>query len=125
VLRLGVILSVVWLLGFAGIALLGSIHGLRDQQNRYFKYCSDILDKDPNQTIRYEECLNDARGSYLRTADEYKQQIPRLLTEAFGPLLVGWTITLIGIGTARGVKWLLARRRRRHHSEDQFFSNEI
>ena len=120
-LRLGVILSVVWLLGFAGIASFGSIHGLREQQNRYLKYCSDVLDKDPNQTIRYEECLKDARGGYLRTADEYKQQIPSLLIEAFGPLLVIWTITLIGIGMVRGVKWLLTRRRRRHHPEDQFW----
>ena len=124
-LRLGVILSVVWLLGFAGIALFNSIHGLREQHSRDLKHCSDILDKDQNQTIRYEECLNDAREVYLRTADEYKQQIPRLLTEAFGPLLVGWTIMLIGIGMVRGVKWLLTRRRRRHPPEDRFFSNEI
>jgi hypothetical protein len=125
VLRLGVILSVVWLLGFAGLAWFSSMRELRNQYSHYLGYCSAILEKDPNQTGRYGYCLSDANELYLRTVDEYKNEIPWLLTIDFGTLAAGWTVALVGIGTVRCVKWMLSRRQRQHRPEDQFFFTEM
>ena len=86
--RLGAILSVIWLLGFAAFALFGGIRELHEQYDHYLERCSEILDKDPNQTRRYEYCLSDANEFYLDRFDDYKRQIPWLLIEDFG-MLVG------------------------------------
>jgi hypothetical protein len=107
--RLGAILSVIWLIGFAAFALFDNMRQLHEQYHQYLEYCYAILDKDPNQTGRYEYCLSDANEFYLSRFYDYKKQIPWLLTEDFGTLIVGWTAALLGIAIVRGVKGMLVR----------------
>ena len=106
--RLGATLSVIWLLGYAVFASFGSIRELQEQYDHYLDNCYAIVAKDPNQTRRYEYCLSDANEFYVDRFDDYKKQIPRLLIEDFGILIVGWTIALLGIAIVRGVQGMLS-----------------
>ena len=106
--RLVATLSVIWLLGFAAFALFGSVRELHKEYDHYIENCSSILDKDPDQTRRYEYCRSDANEFYFDRLDDYKKQIPWFLIQDFGILVVGWTVVLLGIATVRGAKWAVS-----------------
>ena len=106
--RLGVMLSVIWLLGFPAYAWFGSMRELEEQYNSYMNQCYTILERDENQTLRYEDCVSEATEFYQEQFDEYERRIPRLLAVDFGAVAFGWTIPLLGIGIVRFFRWTLA-----------------
>jgi hypothetical protein len=99
--RLGVMLSVIWLLGFPAYAWFGSMRELEQQYSSYMKHCSAILERDENQTLAYEDCVSEAAEFYQQQFNDYKRHIPQLLAVDFGAVACGWTIPMLGIGIVR------------------------
>jgi hypothetical protein len=104
--RLGVIVSVIWFLGWGGHAWFGSMLELEEQYSTYLKGCSMILDEDENKPL-YDYCIHDVTEFYRSRFEDYKKQIPSLLAVDFGTLFIAWTLPLLGIAIVRGVKWML------------------
>jgi hypothetical protein len=106
--RPGATLSVIWLLEFAAFALFGGIRALQEEYDHYIENCSAILEKDPDQTRRYEYCRSDANEFYFDRLDDYKKQIPIVTHRRFWDLGCWLDGCAPWNATVRGAKWMLS-----------------
>jgi hypothetical protein len=94
--RIGIILSVLWFVGFGGYTWFSSVQQLNDLYSRDVQRCSENFDRTQN-SVNYEYCLEDARQLYLSRFDTYKAGIPRLIAIDFGIIAFCWLVALLGV----------------------------
>ena len=99
-LRIGIILSVIWFVGFGGYTWFSNVQQLNDLYSDDVHSCSEVLDRTENSG-NYDYCLEDAQQLYLRGFERYKAAIPRLLAIDFGVVAVCWSVALLGVMIAR------------------------
>ena len=98
--RIGIILSVIWVVGFGGYTWFSSVQHLNDLYSGDVRRCSEVFDRTQN-SVNYEYCLEDAHQLYLSRFDTYKAAIPRLLAIDFGVVAFCWSVALLGVMIAR------------------------
>jgi hypothetical protein len=95
-LRIGIILSLIWFVGFGAYMWFSSIQQLNDLYSLDLRACSENFDRTGN-SINYEYCMDEAREVYLGRFNVHKERIPRLLLLDFGTVAFAWSVALIGI----------------------------
>jgi hypothetical protein len=93
--RIGIVLSVFWFIGFGGYVWFSSMQRLSDLYSLDLQACSAKFDRDQN-SVNYEDCLDEATERYHSRFNTYKERIPQLLLLDFGIMAVGWLIALLG-----------------------------
>ena len=110
--RIGIVLSVIWFVGFAGYGWFSGIHRMDDLYRLDLQACLENFDKTQNET-NYEYCIDAATELYHNRSIDYKERIPKFLAVDFGVIALGWSIVLFGVVIARsnavGVKTGIAR----------------
>jgi hypothetical protein len=100
--RIGIILSVLWFIGFGAYVWLSSTQRLNYLYSHDLAVCY-TFDTMPNSGS-YEYCLQDSRELYLSRVDSYKARIPRFLAIDFGVIAVCWSVALLGIMITRLIR---------------------
>jgi hypothetical protein len=101
--RIGIILSVLWFIGFGAYVWLSSTQRLNYLYSHDLAVCSQTFDTALNSG-NYEYCLQDARELYLNRVDNYKGRIPRFLAIDFGVAAFAWSVALLGIVITRLIR---------------------
>src|SRR5436190_18951978 len=101
--RIGIILSVIWFIGFGGYIWFSNIQQLNDLYSIDLRACSETFDRTQN-SINYEDCMEEAREVYLSRFNVYKERIPRLLIVDVGIVAFGWSIALLGVVVTRWIR---------------------
>jgi len=105
-LRIGIVLSVIWFVGFGGYTWFSSIRRLDDLYSLDIRTCSETFDITQNQ-IRYEDCIEEATELYHSRFNVYKERIPQLLAVDFGIIVFGWSVALFVIVITRLIRRVL------------------
>ena len=105
-LRIGIVLSVIWFVGFGGYTWFSSIRRLDDLYSLDIRTCSETFDITQNQ-IRYEDCIEEATDLYHSRFNVYKERIPQLLAIDFGIIAFGWAVALFVIVITRLIRRVL------------------
>ena len=98
--RIGVILSVIWFVGFGAYTWFSNIWRLDELYSLDMRTCSDRFDRTQNQ-ISYEDCIDDATELYRSRFNVYKEHIPQLLAVDFGIIALVWSLALFGVVITR------------------------
>jgi len=99
-LRIGIVLSVIWFVGFGGYMWFISAQRLNYLYSHDLAACSQAFDTTPNSG-NYEYCSQDARELYLSRVDTYRAGIPRLLAIDFGIIAFCWSVAFLGVVITR------------------------
>jgi hypothetical protein len=117
--RIGIVLSVIWFIGFAGYIWSQQVKSDVELYGRYLDTCYTILnmdneayianqeDRDKRQAAnwtKYEKCQSGAGAIFHERADNNYKGIPILLAVDFGTVLFGWLVVWSGIGITRWIK---------------------
>ena len=101
--RIGIVLSVIWFVGFGAYTWFSSIRRLDDLYSRDMRTCSENFDRTQNQ-INYEDCIGEATELYRSRFNVYKERIPRLLAVDFGIIAFCWSVALFGVVITRWIR---------------------
>src|SRR5262245_12902534 len=101
--RIGVVLSVLWFIGFGAYMWFSSARQLDRLYSRDVRNCSETFDTTQN-SVNYEHCLEEAQELYLSRFDTQKQRIPRLVAVDFGILAFCWAAALVPFAISRFMK---------------------
>src|SRR4051794_19615190 len=105
-LRIGIVLSVIWFVGFGGYIWFSSIRRLDDLFSLDMRTCSENFDRTENQA-KYEYCIDEATELYHSRFNVYTERIPRLLAVDFGIIAFGWVLAMFVIVTRRLIRRVL------------------
>ena len=101
--RIGIVLSVIWVVGFGGYTWFSSVQRLNELYSLDLRACSESFDRTQN-SVNYEYCLEEASELYLSRFNTYKERIPQLLVTDFGTVAFGWCVALFGVAITRWIR---------------------
>jgi hypothetical protein len=119
--RVGVVVSVVWFVGFGGYLWHDSVTQSNDSFTRFLRICDAALDmetdalkniQDPtkrdrkfDQNMKEErDCKAQATTSFERILDEQYSGIPILLGIDLATVAMGWLLVLGVVGIVRWIR---------------------
>jgi hypothetical protein len=118
--RIGMVLSVIWFVGFGGFLWIGETSHNADSYGVKLRNCAAILEfsNEPSQYIlkqqdramiaidsltKYEICRSDAERFFLNEAEQLYRGIPILLGIDFATVIVGWALAWVVILVVRWI----------------------
>jgi len=115
--RIGIVLSVIWFIGFAGYIWNSSVQNNLNFYSYQLESCYTLLnlendslqykkeeDREKQRTVnwtKYENCQNKAKVNVDHQNETLYHGIPLLFTIDFGTVLFGWLVVWFGIGISR------------------------
>jgi len=117
--RIGIVLSVIWFIGFAGYAWSHAVQSVVEFYGRHLDICYTILnmdteayignqeDRDKRQAAnwtKFKKCQSEGSAILNEMADNNYKGIPILLAVDFGTVLFGWLVVWSGMGITRWIK---------------------
>jgi len=98
--QIGIVLSVIWFVGFAGYGWFSGIHRTDELYGLELQTCSESFDKTQNET-NYGYCVDAATELYHDRLNYHKERIPKILAVDFGIIALGWLSVLFGVVIVR------------------------
>jgi hypothetical protein len=102
-LRMGIVLSAIWFIGFGGYTWFSSMGRLDRVYNLDMQACSENFEWTQN-SVNYEYCTEEATEIYRSRFNIYKERIPQLLAMDFGTITASWLAVLLGVVIARFIR---------------------
>ena len=113
--RIGIVLSIVWFIGFAAFIWSYSVGRTGDFYGHQLDLCKAILDmnnedvaaSDPRWAINwanYEKCNDQARELFYSLSDENRRGIPLLLGVDLGIIAFGWLVVWLAVVVVRWIR---------------------
>ena len=98
--RIGIVVSVIWFVGFAGIWFFGAAHNAETRHRYSMTRCNE----DFEETNLREKCLQEAAGSSELAIELNREKLWQIFTIDFGLIVFGWLVAWIGVGIGRWIK---------------------
>ena len=101
--RIGIILSVIWIIGLGGYAGFSSLRQLNGLHGLDLRACSENLERTGN-SVNYEYCLEEATDRYHSRFNDYRERVLRLLVTNLEWIALCWLAGLGGVVIVRLVR---------------------
>jgi TRAP-type C4-dicarboxylate transport system permease small subunit len=96
--RIGIVLSVIWFIGFGGYLLADSWRTVKRAYSSEFQKCSS-----PNAVEPWRKCWDEVADRHWRAQEENFRNVPLLLAIDLGTILFGWLVIWGIVGVARRI----------------------
>jgi hypothetical protein len=119
--RIGIVVSVIWFVGFAGYVWIDSNRHSDDFHISQLKLCGDIWDTEMERAFqskndadkdrklaaaheKHKQCKDDATALFFRSAEGNREAIPLLLAIDLGTVVAGWLIVWFLVSVAKWIR---------------------
>jgi hypothetical protein len=110
--RIGIVVSVVWFIGFGGYVWSDSTRRNGDFYSSQLGMCKLILDTDNESRLRtpdenwakYEKCRADAEKLFFFEADQLYKGIPIILGVDLATIAIGWALVWFVVFVVRWIR---------------------
>jgi hypothetical protein len=113
--RIGIVLSIVWFIGFAAFVWVSERQRIGDFYERQLGLCKAILDmdnenvaaNDPRWTVNwadYDKCNDHARELFYSSHEDTRKRVPMLLAVDLGMIALGWLAVWLAVVVVRWIR---------------------